>query len=136
MYVRSKVVKGRTYFQIVEGRRDGERVRQRVVLYLGQNADPRRALEQWKRRLRSLQTGRDRLELPDELGLINPHVERLDAEISKLTTKVQELGALIKHKLIGTTEKARGRMVRDTSECGKGYFTIETRPRGRKARPR
>jgi hypothetical protein len=136
MYVRSKIVKGRTYFQIVEGRRDGERVRQRVVLYLGQTADPRKALAEWKRRLNWLQSERDRLELPAELGLINPQLERVDAEIGRLKTKFKELGALIKAKLIGTTEKARGRMVRDVSDCGIGYFTIETRPRRRKAKPR
>jgi hypothetical protein len=32
MYVRSKVVKGQTYYQIVEEVRDGDKVRQRVVI--------------------------------------------------------------------------------------------------------
>jgi hypothetical protein len=125
MYVRSKIVKGRTYFQIVEGHRDGERVRQRVVLYLGQIADPRKALEQWRGRLRSLQRWRDRVAPPDELGLVSPHIQRADAEISKLKDKIKELGALIKYKLIGTTEKARGRMVRDVSDCGIRFFALE-----------
>jgi len=35
MFIRSKIARGKTYYQIVEGVRDGARVRQRVVVALG-----------------------------------------------------------------------------------------------------
>jgi hypothetical protein len=45
VFIRSKVVKGHTYYQIVEGVRTGPKVRQRIVLALGTSPDPRATLE-------------------------------------------------------------------------------------------
>jgi hypothetical protein len=133
MYVRSKITKGRTYYQIVAGVRDGERVRQQIVLTLGRTADPRKALEEWKGRLKSLQTERDRW-TPGVSKTTDRRIERLNDRIGKLKVKVEELDALIKVKLIGTTEKVTGTMERDISECGVRYLAIKTRPRRSKAK--
>ena len=131
MYVRSMVVKGRTYYQIVEGVRDGAKVRQRVVLALGRSPDPRRALKQWERRLKSLQKQRA-LWTPGVSKTTDRRIERLDAQIGELKTKVFKLGALINSKLIGITAKTRGmtmRMERITAECGENALTIAVGPR-------
>jgi hypothetical protein len=37
VYVRSKTIKGHTYYYLVEGRRDGKRVSQKVIRYLGKH---------------------------------------------------------------------------------------------------
>src|SRR5262249_47572950 len=71
MYVRSKVVKGETYFQIVEGVRHGQRVRQRLVLALGREPDPLAVLQQWKRGLSWLKSQRTRI-----MGIVNLDVDR------------------------------------------------------------
>src|SRR5262245_7637640 len=112
MYVRSKVVKGRTYYQIVEGVRDGSRVRQRVVLALGTTQDPRRALEQWKRGLQRLR--RERALWAPWPGMSKTtarRIERLDARIGDLESQIAKLTGLIKAKMIGTTKKYRGRVL-------------------------
>jgi hypothetical protein len=112
MYVRSKVVKGKTYYQIVEGVREGPRVRQRVVLALGTTQDPRRALEQWKRGLQRLR--RERAQWAPWPGMSKTtarRLERLDAKIADLESHIAKLTSLIKSKMIGTTKKYRGRVL-------------------------
>ena len=37
MYIRRKVIKGHPYYYLVEGRRDGKKVKQRVIRYLGKH---------------------------------------------------------------------------------------------------
>ena len=37
MYIRRKVIKGHTYYYLVEGTRRGRKVKQRVVQYLGKH---------------------------------------------------------------------------------------------------
>jgi hypothetical protein len=37
VYIRRKVIKGHTYYYLVEGRRDGKKVKQRVIRYLGKH---------------------------------------------------------------------------------------------------
>jgi hypothetical protein len=37
MYIRSKTIKGHTYYYLVEGRREGKTVRQKVIRYLGKS---------------------------------------------------------------------------------------------------
>ena len=62
MYVRAKVVNGKAYHQVVEGVRIGPRVRQRVVVALGDTPDPAVALANMKRELTALRgrSGSDR----------------------------------------------------------------------------
>lgn len=56
-FVRRKTIKGNTYFYLVEGVRDGTKVRQRVLLYLGHHATVKEAHAFWKREARE---GQDR----------------------------------------------------------------------------
>jgi hypothetical protein len=49
VYIRSKVARGKTYYQIVEGVRSGRQVRQRIVIALGPSPDPGAALGEIKR---------------------------------------------------------------------------------------
>jgi hypothetical protein len=53
VYVRRKSVprgdKQHTYYQIVEGYREGGKVRQRVLAHLGTNPTPEAAIEAWER---------------------------------------------------------------------------------------
>jgi hypothetical protein len=72
--VRSKVAKGRTYYQIVRGKRERTRVRQRVVLALGRTPDPAVALEEMRRKLAGLR----------EAGALRRRIERLEARIGDL----------------------------------------------------
>jgi hypothetical protein len=51
MYVRTKVSKGSTYYQIVEGRREDGKVRQHVLCSMGQSSDPAAVLKLRRRRL-------------------------------------------------------------------------------------
>jgi hypothetical protein len=130
MYVRSVVAKGHTYYRIVEGVREGPKVRQRIVLSLGRESDPRRALKQWKRSLDQLQ--RERARWPSETETSKTtarRIERLDAQISDLKTRIFELTSLIKVKLIGTTNKVTGTMERITAECGATGLAFQTNPR-------
>jgi hypothetical protein len=129
MYVRKKTVKGRDYYQIVTGVRDGERVQQRIVLALGTTPDPRAALKGMERELARLRRERDRHTPREGMSRTTARtIERLDARIAKLQRNVFKLGALIKSKLIGTTEKVRGTMEEITAECGARGLAIITRP--------
>ena len=114
MYVRSMVVKGATYYQIVEGKRDGDRVRQRVVLALGRTPDPRVALKEWRRELRSLERRQGQLIFRRmwELGRSptpadSPDIARLSVRREKLQAKIETLAGLIKSKSIGTSPKRK-----------------------------
>ena len=101
VYVRSKIVKGTAYYQIVEGRREGGRVRQRVVLALGRTPDPEAALKGMKRTLARLRR--------DQPYVSSPRRERLDASIAELETKCGMLHGFIKDGLVGTTsDRERG----------------------------
>jgi hypothetical protein len=131
VFIRSKIAKGHTYYQIVEGVRTGDRVRQRIVLALGPTPEPRVALKQWRRELDRLQ--RERSPWPvgyrPESRTLARRLERLDARIARMQANVFKLDALIRSKLIGTTEKRSGTMEEITAECGARGLAIVTRPR-------
>jgi hypothetical protein len=114
MFVRGKVVKGRTYYLIVEGVREGPRVRQRIVLSLGREPNPRVVLRRWKRRLGRLreQQESDRFEAGLEAHSLcrrgKPKARKLEktnSRIAKLEPRVEMLAGLIKARKIGTTPK-------------------------------
>jgi hypothetical protein len=73
MYVRTKIAKGHTYYQIVEGRREEGRVRQHVLCSLGTDSDPRAVLQSKKRAVR---TSVQSLEFPQMVRLIAPAENR------------------------------------------------------------
>jgi hypothetical protein len=107
VYIRSKTAKGHTYYQIVEGVRDGERVRQRVVVALGSTPDPRAALKNIRRELARLERERGRWPrgYKPESRTRARRLERLDARIAELAARIETLAGLIKNKSIGTTPK-------------------------------
>src|SRR5262245_21933114 len=112
MYIRSKVVRGTTYWQIVEGHRDPadtSKVRQRVVLSLGRESDPHKVLEDRRRVLRELerQEARWAADSPGTEHLPKAqscHRAAVRARIAKLREFVRTLADLIRQGLIGTTE--------------------------------
>ncbi len=53
-YVRKKKVKGRVYYQLVEGRRVNGQPRQKVLLHLGRHETVDAALKEWPREIRKL----------------------------------------------------------------------------------
>jgi hypothetical protein len=48
-FIRTKTIKGCVYHYLVESYRDGDAVRQRVLVYLGQHSTVREAYRHWKR---------------------------------------------------------------------------------------
>ncbi len=50
-YVRKKKARGKTVYQLVEGRREGGKVRQKVLVHLGEHPTVERALERWPARI-------------------------------------------------------------------------------------
>jgi len=45
MFIRAKKIDGRTYYYLVEGRREGGKVRQKILKYLGVKQPSREELE-------------------------------------------------------------------------------------------
>ncbi len=112
MYVRKKTVKGTGYYQIVRGVRDGDRVRQEVVLALGTTPDPAEALKGMKRKLARLRRERNRWPAAYLSGssgsrTLDRRIERLGVMIAGMESRVETLAGLIKSKSIGTTPKRK-----------------------------
>jgi hypothetical protein len=114
MYIRSKVVKGRTYYQLVEGKRertpDGSVVRQRIVMALGTCSTLPEALKARKRLLAQLRKSEASIaELyPGETPRPKRVVEELRSlgyAIPRLEREIERLAAWIKSGSIGTTAK-------------------------------
>jgi hypothetical protein len=112
VFIRSKVVKGNTYYQIVEGVRTGPKVRQRIVLALGTSPDPRVAIRGWRRRLNRLRKWQVVFQNSANAcvrgGCEPPAAEvrklkDLDARIGDLESRIATLRGLIKSGKIGTT---------------------------------
>jgi hypothetical protein len=105
VYIRSKTAKGQTYFQVVEGVRDGARVRQRIVVSLGRTPDPAAALKGMRGELARLR--RERNEWPSgcrpDSKTLAHRLERLDVWIGDLETSIGTLAEIIKKGLVGTT---------------------------------
>jgi hypothetical protein len=106
VYIRTKIARGKTYYQIVEGVREGKRVRQRVVLALGRTADPKAVLGQWQRQIVSLRKRRPSCGSTAGLSkMLQRRIGRMDADIADLEAKIGTLDRLIKSKKVGTTPK-------------------------------
>jgi hypothetical protein len=88
------VVKGRRYFQVVEGVRVGGRVKQRVVAALGTTADPAEALGRLERegaRLRERTAG----------AISEREYHRIWDRMANLRARIDTLSAIVERKLIG-----------------------------------
>src|SRR5262249_20783067 len=97
--------KGQTYYQVVEGVRDGARVRQRIVVSLGRTPDPAAALKGMRRELARLRQDRSRLPAGYPASRTQARwLERLDARIGEMEIKIETLARIIKSKMIGTTQ--------------------------------
>ncbi len=102
MYIRTKAARGHTYYQVVEGVRDGAHVYQRVVVALGTTPKPAIALANMKAALADLR--RKRRQWPkdhvSESMAINVKIKRLDARVGELQARVETLSKIIKNREI------------------------------------
>jgi hypothetical protein len=106
MYVRDKVVKGRTYYQLVEGYRDGDKVRHKTLASLGTASTLTEARANLKRKVARL---RRHLPLVTPDATLFPRFAReaaaLQAQLDKLTQLMARLEALDK---AGGGQRGRG----------------------------
>jgi hypothetical protein len=100
VYIRSKVAKGRTYYQLVEGRREGGKVRQRIVAALGRHPTIEDALADLKRQLTRLRRQRNRLDMPNPSKAHGAWLARQDANIAKLAQRVALLTEVLKQGIV------------------------------------
>lgn len=111
MYIRKKVAKGHTYWQIVEGRREGGKVRQHVLCSLGTERDPGAVLK-WKKhqlaqRRRDLKQWAPILSriYRDDADRSAKNVARLQTRIDALARDVAAIGRFLEEgKMVGTTK--------------------------------
>jgi hypothetical protein len=98
MDIRMKVAKGDKYHQVVETRRVGDKVSQRVVVILGTTADPVKALAELKQELHSQRVKRSPFPEKNatESIVLAKERKRLDVSIARLAPRVEILAALIK----------------------------------------
>lgn len=59
-YVRTKTIKGRTYYYLVEGVRVGNKTYQKVVAYLGVHETVKAAHDYWRKQARAATSADDR----------------------------------------------------------------------------
>ncbi len=99
MYVRSKVAKGHKYFQIVEGKRDGDQVRQTLVVALGTTDDPAKALTEMKVELARIRGERKRYPTDTTtLGKVKTvEAQRLDRMAAAIESRVKILDSIIRN---------------------------------------
>ena len=136
MYVRSKVSKGRTYYQVVQGERIGSQVKQRVVVSLGTIKDPASALVAMRRHLAELE-GEMALVRKHDPGdtsptrscrLLNLSLERLGCRISTLSDRIKKLEAVLDGNLIESPQGARWSARRTAvHEAGHAVFAFANR---------
>jgi hypothetical protein len=97
MYIRTKVAKGQTYYQLVEGRREGGKVRQRIVAALGRSPTIEGSIADLKRALTRLRRKRSRLDFPTSCSKVHAaRLARLDANIAERAARVELLSGILK----------------------------------------
>jgi hypothetical protein len=114
VYIRTKTLKGRTYYQVVEGYRVGwpvkSKVRQRIVVSLGTDPTIAGAIRTTSRAL--AQRRRDRARLPREVSQWTPRdwvrrIDAIDQAIHRLTCRLELLRSLAQSVSTGTTTRRR-----------------------------
>jgi hypothetical protein len=97
MFVRSKVVKGRTYYQMVEGYRDElGRVRHRNIVSLGDCDTVEKALGAEKRWLARSRRELARIFMPDPATIgLKARIERLERGIARIEARVELLKSIL-----------------------------------------
>lgn len=73
-FIRSKVVKGRTYFYLVEGVREGGKVRQRVIAYLGEFETVRSAHRYWAAQVKGAEDAAARRHAREMVKKLEPYL--------------------------------------------------------------
>jgi hypothetical protein len=104
MFIRSKVVKGFTYYFVVEGRRVEGKVRQRTLVSLGRHATLPEALEAARRELTHRRRERSKLAIPNPPKAIANRLAVIDRRMAVLTERIEIMRTLRKSKLLGTRE--------------------------------
>jgi hypothetical protein len=104
MFIKRTMAKGHVYYQIIEGYREGERVRHRVLVSLGSTDNLAEALENMKAELTALKQERGQWPargLP-EGKLAAARVRRLDGAIARLESRVRTLRGIIQSGELGS----------------------------------
>ena len=107
VYIRSKVARGKTYYQIVEGVRSGPEVRQRIVMAAGADSRPGRCSWKYmKHDLSLLRTQRKHQRgVASRSITLARKLERLDVRIRELESKIETLSKILRSRPISTTPK-------------------------------
>jgi hypothetical protein len=104
MFVRSKLVKGQTYYQLIQGYRVAGKVRHRTIASLGRNPTVEGALVSDKQLLARLRREHARLEssgpLPPDL---RRKLDRLARRVEGLAAKVALLKSVVDGKYVDAT---------------------------------
>ncbi len=108
MFIRRKIMRGETYYQVVETYRDGARVRHRNIVSLGQCPTPQEVLKSALRRIKHYEW---------ELAALSPvrylksknekRCDYLENKISEQRDKVSRLETAIKGLVVDTTGDSR-----------------------------
>jgi len=73
-YVRTKRIKGIEYRYLVEGVREGGKVKQRVIAYLGQHQTVKAAYRYWSLTLQKAETTSERSEAKSMIKKLEPYL--------------------------------------------------------------
>ncbi len=108
MFIRRKIVRGKTYFQVVETYRDGARVRHRNIVSLGQHPTPEGALRGVRADIKNYET---QLAALSPVRDLEPKNEKrcayLERTISEQRDKLSRLETAIKGLVVDTTADPR-----------------------------
>jgi hypothetical protein len=96
VFVRSKVVKGFEYYQVVENRRVGGKVVQRVVIHLGLSETVGEALDAERRNRRVIRRQAARLRLANDTPTTRKALARLSEREAASAARIERLKALFK----------------------------------------
>jgi hypothetical protein len=73
-FIRTKEIKGIPYHYLVQSFRDGGKVRQRVLVYLGQFPTVRKAYNHWKRQTEAAPDAASRKHARQMVKELTPHL--------------------------------------------------------------
>lgn len=109
MFVRSKVVKGHTYYQAVQGYRDESGlVRHRTVASLGREPTLEGAIKAEQRRLAGIRRTRSRYRGTMHTATLRAKVELLERQLAAATAKVELLRAILDGEVPAVDTTATG----------------------------
>jgi hypothetical protein len=95
MFVRAKILRGRTYYQLVQSHREGATTSQESVASLGTTDDPAVALKRLKAELKRYVALRAELPRKPIRKVAAREAKRLDAQIARLQPRIKTLQDVI-----------------------------------------